>query len=106
MWGKFSLSETDACDALSKTNIPVLIIHGNADTQAPLYMAYRLYNSCRSEKSLLIVNDAGHAESYSKDPDTYEKRLKNSFKNICKNGHDCGILKADYPGLVRPNLHK
>ena len=76
MWGKFSLSETDACDALSKTNIPVLIIHGNADTQAPLYMAYRLYNSCRSEKSLLIVNDAGHAESYSKDPDTYEKTVK------------------------------
>lgn len=76
MWGKFSLSETDACDALSKTNIPVLIIHGNADTQAPLYIAYRLYNSCRSEKSLLIVNDAGHAESYSKDPDTYEKTVK------------------------------
>jgi hypothetical protein len=20
-----------------------------------------------------------------------KKRLKNSFKNICKNGHDCGI---------------
>lgn len=51
-WGHFCISKADACKAVSQTDIPILIIHGDRDTQAPLSMAYRLYDSCSSEKQL------------------------------------------------------
>ena len=34
------------------------------NTQAPLSMAYRLYDSCSSEKQLYVVHGANHAENY------------------------------------------
>ena len=71
IWGDFDLEQADACKALSQTDIPVLIIHGNEDTKAPLSMAYKLYDSCRSEKEIYIVNGADHAENYQADPEKY-----------------------------------
>lgn len=44
VWGHFCISKADACKAVSQTDIPILIIHGDRDTQAPLSMAYRLYD--------------------------------------------------------------
>ena len=45
-FGGFDLKDADTCAAVSKTSVPILIIHGDKDTQAPLAMAYRIYNSC------------------------------------------------------------
>ena len=72
VWGHFCISKADACKAVSQTDIPILIIHGDKDTQAPLSMAYRLYDSCSSEKQLYVVHGANHAENYRKDPEEYE----------------------------------
>ena len=72
IWGHFYISKADACKAVSQTNIPILIIHGDRDTIAPLSMAYRLYDSCSSEKQLYVVHGANHAENYRKDPEGYE----------------------------------
>lgn len=72
VWGHFCISKADACKAVSQTDIPILIIHGARDTKAPLSMAYRLYDSCSSEKQLYVVHGANHAESYRKDPEGYE----------------------------------
>ena len=58
VWGHFCISKADACKAVSQTDIPILIIHGDRDTQAPLSMAYRLYDSCSSEKQLYVVHGA------------------------------------------------
>lgn len=73
IWGSFDLSDADACKALAHTDIPLLIIHGDEDMQAPLSMAYKLYDSCNGEKQLYIVHGADHAENYRKDPGGYEK---------------------------------
>ena len=62
----------DACKALAQTNIPLLIIHGDKDTLAPISMAYRIYDSCVSEKQLYIVPDADHAETYKANSIKYE----------------------------------
>lgn len=72
VWGHFCISKADACKAVSQTDIPILIIYGDRDTQAPLSMAYRLYDSCSSEKQLYVVHGANHAENYRKDPEGYE----------------------------------
>ena len=73
IWGSFDLSDADACKALAHTDIPLLIIHGDEDMQAPLSMAYKLYDSCNGEKQLYIVHGADHSENYRKDPGGYEK---------------------------------
>lgn len=72
LWGGFNLREMDACKALAQTNIPLLIIHGDKDTLAPISMAYRIYDSCVSEKQLYIVPDADHAETYKANSIKYE----------------------------------
>ena len=41
IWGGFDLKEANACAAVSKTSVPVLIIHGDKDKTAPVSMAYK-----------------------------------------------------------------
>ena len=80
VWGGFNLKEADACKAVSQTKIPILIIHGDMDNLAPLYMAKEIYNSCKSSKEIYIVHGAGHAENYKKDPEGYEKIITTFIK--------------------------
>lgn len=73
IWGGVSLKDANVCASVSKSNLPVLLIHGDKDTQAPLYMAYRIYNSCQSDKTLYIVHGSGHTECYRTNPEKYTK---------------------------------
>ena len=66
--------------ALSETNVPILIIHGDKDCTAPVSMAYSLYHRCRSEKELFIVHGADHAESYRTDPEKYKRTVSKFLK--------------------------
>lgn len=79
--GRCNLRGVDACKALMNTKIPVLIIHGDKDTQAPVAMAYRLNNSCKSEKQMLIIRGAGHTDCYKIDPLRYENAVYEFIKN-------------------------
>ena len=45
-----------------------------------LYMAKKIYNSCKSRKDIYIVHGAGHAENYKKDPEGYEKIITTFIK--------------------------
>ena len=60
----FSLKECDAADALARTEYPVLFLHGTADKFVPGYMTQQAYAACGSEKTLLLVEGAGHCMSY------------------------------------------
>lgn len=90
VWGHFCISKADACKAVSQTDIPILIIHGDRDTQAPLSMAYRLYDSCSSEKQLYVVHGANHVENYRKDPEGYENVIAQFVEE------HSGALKKEY----------
>ena len=72
IWGGFALKEANACVAVSKTSVPVLIIHGDKDKKAPVSMAYKIYNSCKSERELYIVSGAEHTGCYRTDPEKYK----------------------------------
>ena len=72
IWGGFDLKEANACAAVSKTSVPVLIIHGDKDKKAPVSMAYKIYNSCKSERELYIVSGAEHTGCYRTDPEKYK----------------------------------
>lgn len=104
IWGHFDLKDADASVAVSKTNVPILIIHGDKDNRAPLSMAYKIYASCQGEKDLYIVSGATHKECYRTNPEKYEKIVSefiekkssvinnSAFSRIyrpCVNPHGC-----------------
>ncbi len=70
-------------DALKRTNIPVLFIHGAHDKFVPVSMTYENYLACNSKKYLLIVPGAGHGRSYLVDKEKYERTVLD-FWNKCE----------------------
>lgn len=60
----YKFKDASTLKQVEKSHTPTLFIHGDRDTYVPTYMVYKLYNACPAEKDLLIVEGAGHAESY------------------------------------------
>ena len=73
--GGYSLKKASALDAVKKSTIPLLIIHGEEDVFVPVEMAYTLYDAADCEKELLIVEGAGHAQAPDKAPQEYYKTV-------------------------------
>lgn len=71
----YGMDECNAKREVEKATVPILFIHGDADTFVPCSMCEEIYEHCASPKSKLIVAGASHAESYYKDMDNYENAL-------------------------------
>ncbi len=61
--------------AMEACKVPVLLIHGQADSFVPAAMTYRNYEACSAPKRLLIVPNAEHGMSYCVDRTGYEKTI-------------------------------
>ena len=81
----FSLKECDAADALARTEYPVLFIHGAADKFVPSYMTRQAYAACGSEKTLLLVEGAGHCMSYLVDRPRVEAAYRDFIEKCMEN---------------------
>ncbi len=68
----YGLGECNAAKEVQKAEVPILLIHGDADTFVPCSMCEKIYENCASDKKMLIVKGAAHAESYYKDMEAYE----------------------------------
>mgnify|MGYP002903373585 FL=1 len=62
----------------------MLFIHGSKDTFVPPYMCDELYENCAAPKTKLIVEGAGHVESYYKNTQEYEEALDKFIGGIIK----------------------
>ena len=71
----YGMDECNASREVRKATVPILFIHGSADTFVPCSMCYEIYENCSSPKELLIVEGAAHAESYYKEMEAYENAL-------------------------------
>ncbi len=80
LFGGFDLDSASAKEALSKCKIPVLLIHGDADTLVPCHMSWENYEACASKKDIWIVPKAEHGMSYLVNPEEYTKRVKGFMK--------------------------
>lgn len=70
------LSDTNALEAVANAKIPMLFVHGGADNFVPTYMVNELFDACAAPyKDKLIVDGAGHGESYYTDKESYEKKV-------------------------------
>ncbi|MCI9446643.1 MAG: alpha/beta hydrolase [Lachnospiraceae bacterium] len=69
--GGYDLKDASALEAVRRSKTPTLFIHGGQDAMISVDMAKELYDAAAGQKELLIVEDAGHAQSQDKDPGTY-----------------------------------
>ncbi len=80
----YALDECNAAREVQKAKVPILFIHGSADTFVPCRMCDEIYENCSSEKQKLIIEGAAHAESYYKDTEAYENALNKFIGGVVK----------------------
>lgn len=80
----YGMDECNAAREVKKSKVPILFIHGDADTFVPCSMCNEIYENCASAKEKLIVKGASHAESYYKDTEAYENALDKFIGGIIK----------------------
>lgn len=73
----YSFKEASALDAVKKSKVPILYIHGDSDKFVPYYMMDKLYNATNSPKEKLTVEDAEHANSDLVAPYLYWNTINN-----------------------------
>ena len=73
IYGGFNLYETDAVKAVTKSRVPILIIHGEDDTLVPASMSALAQQANPKLVRRETFPGAGHAMSYMVDTDRYWK---------------------------------
>lgn len=69
--GGYNLRDASPLDAVQKSDIPTLFIHGEDDALISVSMCYRLYDAETADKEIMIVPGAGHAQAADKDPEGF-----------------------------------
>ena len=73
--GGFKLSKISAVDTVSRSKVPVLIIHGADDDFVPEEMSAEIADANPDKVTRLTIPKAGHAMSYLVDKKTYIKAM-------------------------------
>lgn len=81
----YSFGEASAIEQVKKTNLPILYIHGEADTFVPVEMVHELYEATPSEKDLYSVPKAEHGNAYDINPALYEEKVSSFLTNYMPN---------------------
>lgn len=82
LFGKFDLESASAREALKKSKIPVLFIHGDDDRFVPYEMSVDNYNACASQKTLCTIPKAGHALGFVTGKEAYIKAVEKFLKTV------------------------
>jgi len=82
LFGKFDPDETSALEAVKKSKVPIIFIHGAADDFVPADMSRRMYEACPSVKRLVMVPGAGHGAAFLMGREQYFRELHAFNKTI------------------------
>jgi len=75
----YFLGECSTQNTIPKATIPILFIHGKADTYVPPEMTIRNYEICPTDKKLVLVDGAGHGTSFLQDRPRVEQEIRSFF---------------------------
>lgn len=84
IYGGFDVEEISPIEAMKKVKVPVLFIHGMEDDFVPCDMTHQNYEACVSDKSLVLVEKAGHGMSYYVDMKKVEEGVYAFLDKIMK----------------------
>ena len=76
LYGRFNLNGDSPLEAVQKTRLPILLIHGDDDRFVPYAMSVNLHAAARSRITFHTVPGAGHALNFAKDPETYARVIR------------------------------
>lgn len=77
IFAKFSFSDVDSRDALSRNRLPILIAHGTDDDFVPYSMSEKNIRACTAcSAELFSAEGAAHGMSYIVNPDGYMKKVR------------------------------
>ena len=74
--GGYWLYSASAIDAVKKSSIPTLFIHGTEDKMIDVSACTELYDAAACRKQILLVSGAGHCQAAQADPVTYFQTIK------------------------------
>ncbi len=80
----FDTDDGSAPEALAKTALPCLFIHGEADDFVPCTMSRENYAACAGEKTILTVPGAAHGLSFTTDYDAYRAAVSVFLEKYAK----------------------
>ncbi len=81
LFGGFSLCSASALESVKHSKVPILLIHGLADSFVPCDMSRSLAKACASPVRLETFPGADHAMSYVADEARYERILQEFFSS-------------------------
>ncbi len=77
---KINANGISPLNSIKTFDIPILLIHGEKDSQIPVKNAYLLYkNSNKDKTELWIVPNADHGMAFAVNPEEYEKKVLGFF---------------------------
>ncbi len=76
---KFNTSSVSPVDTIKEVETPILLIHGERDSQIPVKNAYLLHEAA-PKSELWIVPGADHGEAQALGPIEYERKVLEFFK--------------------------
>lgn len=82
----YGIDDCSSLKAVSRTNCPIFIIHGDKDSLVPVEMGQEIYHACSGPKKLWIVEGANHAESSYLYPEEYKERVTAFFDECSARG--------------------
>ncbi len=75
--------EISTIEAMKKTKLPILFIHGSDDSFVPIEMSFENYKASSGPKHLLVIPGAIHGQSYDVGQEKYEEATRR-FWNMYK----------------------
>ena len=74
------LSKLAPEQGIKSVNVPILVIHGEADTRIPTEHGIRVHEAARAESEMWVVPGADHGEALHNFPDEYVERVVSYFR--------------------------
>lgn len=72
----------DNLNKISRLTRPLLMVHGIRDRTVPVEMSLRLFDRAAEPKSLLLIPEAGHSDSFKAGGETYREAWVNFIHRI------------------------
>ena len=83
IFGHFDADKYSPIEAVKKSKLPIIFIHGDADDFVPTAMSVELYEASAAEhKKLVLIEGAGHAVAFPKNEEAYITALR-EFEEEC-----------------------
>lgn len=71
----YNFREASSVEQVKKATVPMMFIHGSEDNFVHTEMVYDVYAACPTRKDIMVVENAGHGQSYYYAPEMYEERI-------------------------------